>query len=74
MPTRNFDVVILGGGNAGMGFTVATREAHAGRSPAESGGDDMRFQPSLQPSLGLAPELSGYPDKALMSLPRRAGV
>jgi glycine/D-amino acid oxidase-like deaminating enzyme len=27
MPTRNFDVVILGGGNAGMGVTVATREA-----------------------------------------------
>src|SRR5438105_2988450 len=26
MPTRNFDVVILGGGNAGMGVTVATRE------------------------------------------------
>jgi len=27
MPTRTFDVVILGGGNAGMGVTVATREA-----------------------------------------------
>jgi len=27
MPTRGFDVVILGGGNAGMGATVATREA-----------------------------------------------
>ena len=27
MPTRHFDVVILGGGNAGMGVTVATREA-----------------------------------------------
>jgi glutathione reductase (NADPH) len=27
MPTRSFDVVILGGGNAGMGITVATREA-----------------------------------------------
>jgi glutathione reductase (NADPH) len=27
MPTRRFDVVILGGGNAGMGVTVATREA-----------------------------------------------
>jgi glutathione reductase (NADPH) len=27
MPTREFDVVILGGGNAGMGATVATREA-----------------------------------------------
>jgi glutathione reductase (NADPH) len=27
MPTRSFDVVILGGGNAGMGMTVATREA-----------------------------------------------
>jgi len=27
MPTRDFDVVILGGGNAGMGVTVATREA-----------------------------------------------
>src|SRR5690349_2242536 len=27
MPTRSFDVVILGGGNAGMGATVATREA-----------------------------------------------
>jgi glutathione reductase (NADPH) len=27
MPTRNVDVVILGGGNAGMGVTVATREA-----------------------------------------------
>jgi glutathione reductase (NADPH) len=27
VPTRNFDVVILGGGNAGMGVTVATREA-----------------------------------------------
>jgi succinate dehydrogenase/fumarate reductase flavoprotein subunit len=26
MPTRSFDVVILGGGNAGMGVTVATRE------------------------------------------------
>src|ERR1700758_1889994 len=27
MPTRSFDVVILGGGNAGIGVTVATREA-----------------------------------------------
>jgi glutathione reductase (NADPH) len=27
MPTRSFDVVILGGGNAGMGVSVATREA-----------------------------------------------
>jgi glutathione reductase (NADPH) len=27
MPARSFDVVILGGGNAGMGVTVATREA-----------------------------------------------
>jgi glutathione reductase (NADPH) len=27
MPTRSLDVVILGGGNAGMGVTVATREA-----------------------------------------------
>jgi glutathione reductase (NADPH) len=27
MPTRSFDVVILAGGNAGMGVTVATREA-----------------------------------------------
>jgi glutathione reductase (NADPH) len=27
MPTRSFDVVIIGGGNAGMGVTVATREA-----------------------------------------------
>src|SRR5215471_1156125 len=27
MPTRSFDVVILGGGNAGMGVTVAAREA-----------------------------------------------
>ena len=27
MPTRSFDVVILGGGNAGMGATVAPREA-----------------------------------------------
>src|SRR4029077_3491948 len=27
MPTRSFDVVILGGGNAGMGVTAATREA-----------------------------------------------
>jgi glutathione reductase (NADPH) len=27
MPGRSFDVVILGGGNAGMGVTVATREA-----------------------------------------------
>ena len=27
MPARNFDVVILGGGNAGMGVTVPTREA-----------------------------------------------
>ena len=26
-PGRSFDVVILGGGNAGMGVTVATREA-----------------------------------------------
>jgi pyruvate/2-oxoglutarate dehydrogenase complex dihydrolipoamide dehydrogenase (E3) component len=25
--TKSFDVVILGGGNAGMGVTVATREA-----------------------------------------------
>jgi len=29
MPTRSFDVVILGGGNAGMGVTVATRESGA---------------------------------------------
>src|SRR5438874_3021371 len=27
MPTHSFDVVIIGGGNAGMGVTVATREA-----------------------------------------------
>jgi glutathione reductase (NADPH) len=27
MATRNFDVVIIGGGNAGLGATVATREA-----------------------------------------------
>jgi glutathione reductase (NADPH) len=27
MATRSFDVVILGGGNAGMGVTVATRDA-----------------------------------------------
>jgi glutathione reductase (NADPH) len=27
MPKRSFDVVILGGGNAGMGVTAATREA-----------------------------------------------
>jgi glutathione reductase (NADPH) len=27
MAARNFDVVILGGGNAGMGVTAATREA-----------------------------------------------
>ena len=27
MPTRSFDVVILCGGTAGMGVTVATREA-----------------------------------------------
>src|SRR5438067_11375955 len=27
MAARNFDVVILGGGNAGMGVTVAPREA-----------------------------------------------
>jgi pyridine nucleotide-disulfide oxidoreductase len=27
MATRSFDVVILGGGNAGMGVTTATREA-----------------------------------------------
>jgi pyruvate/2-oxoglutarate dehydrogenase complex dihydrolipoamide dehydrogenase (E3) component len=27
MPTRSFDVVILGGGNAGMGVTVATLAA-----------------------------------------------
>ncbi|MBO0735751.1 MAG: NAD(P)/FAD-dependent oxidoreductase [Alphaproteobacteria bacterium] len=27
MPTRSFDVVILGGGNAGMGVTVAARQA-----------------------------------------------
>ena len=27
MATRSLDVVILGGGNAGMGVTVATREA-----------------------------------------------
>src|SRR5215470_16026180 len=27
MPTRSVDVVILGGGNAAMGVTVATREA-----------------------------------------------
>jgi glutathione reductase (NADPH) len=27
MPTRSFDVVILGSGNAGIGVTVATRKA-----------------------------------------------
>src|SRR5437868_7432137 len=27
MPTHSFDVVIIGGGNAGMGVTAATREA-----------------------------------------------
>ena len=27
MPTRSVDVVVIGGGNAGMGVTVATREA-----------------------------------------------
>jgi hypothetical protein len=30
----------------------------------ESGGGGRRFQPSSQPTLGLASELSGYPDKA----------
>jgi hypothetical protein len=29
-----------------------------------SGGGDRRFRPSRQPTLGLASELSGYPDKA----------
>src|SRR4029077_4143300 len=27
MPTRSVDVVVIGGGNAGMGVTVATRES-----------------------------------------------
>jgi hypothetical protein len=31
MPTRSFDVVIIGGGNAGLGVTVATREAGSRR-------------------------------------------
>jgi hypothetical protein len=39
--------------------------------PAESGGSDRRFRPSRQPTLGLASELSGYPDKAKRDIAKR---
>src|SRR6516164_4900321 len=35
----------------------------------KSGGDDRRFRPSRQPTLGLASEPSSYPDKALVRHP-----
>jgi pyruvate/2-oxoglutarate dehydrogenase complex dihydrolipoamide dehydrogenase (E3) component len=53
MAARNLDVVILGGGNAGMGATVATREAEltvAMIEPDLLGGtcpNSMRIQSTL---------------------------
>jgi glutathione reductase (NADPH) len=37
MNAQNFDVVILGGGNAGMGVTIPTREAGLSVAMVESG-------------------------------------
>lgn len=56
MATRNLDVVILGGGNAGMGVTVATREA--GLNVA-----------MLEPDLlgGTCPNRSCMPKKVLVA-------
>src|SRR5207253_6932506 len=56
MPSRSFDVVILGGGNAGMGVTVATREA--GLTVA-----------MIEPDLlgGTCPNRGCMPKKVLMS-------
>src|SRR5258708_17142546 len=56
MPTRSFDVVILGGGNAGMGVTVATREA--GRTVA-------MFEPDLLG--GTCPNRGCMPKKVLVA-------
>lgn len=56
MPTRSFDVVILGGGNAGMAVTVATREA--GRTVA-----------MIEPDLlgGTCPNRGCVPKKVLVA-------
>lgn len=56
MPTRSFDVVILGGGNAGMGVTVAAREA--GRTVA-----------MIEPDLlgGTCPNRGCMPKKVLVA-------
>ena len=37
---------------------------HVSDDHGENGGGNRRFRPSRQPILGLASELSGYPDKA----------
>jgi glutathione reductase (NADPH) len=67
MPTRSFDVVILGGGNAGMGVTVATREA--GLSVA-------MIEPDLLggtcPNRGCMPKIWGWappPPRATIARP-----
>jgi glutathione reductase (NADPH) len=58
MPTRNFDVVILGGGNGGMGVTVPTREA--GLSVA-----------MMEPNCSAAPAPTGAACQKKCSLRRR---
>lgn len=54
--TRNFDVVILGGGNAGMGVTVATREAGLAVAMIEPG-----------PLGGTCPNRGCMPKKVLVA-------
>jgi len=56
MPTRNVDVVILGGGNAGMGVTVATREA---------GLEVVMLEPDLMG--GTCPNRGCMPKKVLVA-------
>jgi glutathione reductase (NADPH) len=56
MPTRGFDVVILGGGNAGMGVTIATREA---------GLDVAMIEPDLLG--GTCPNRGCMPKKVLVA-------
>src|SRR6516162_3173951 len=73
MPTRSFDVVILGGGNAGLGVTVAALEA--GLEVAMLEPDPARWhlpEPRLptEKSAGRS-RTSVRPDRARQSAPRR---
>ena len=50
------------------GTVQSYAKPHAGLLSAESDGGGKRFQPSSQPTFGLASEVSGYPDKASAGL------